>query len=311
MRGDVVPETSLSIGVPSSVGDAEVVTRLPMPAGSVLAEGAMVIEVSGRPVFILQGDVPSFRSLQPGVRGVDVAQLQAALSRLGYPLKLDGAFGKATAEAVIDFYAAAGFSPSEGTSIPFGEVMFVPTLPVCVQSAVTRLGPIGGSTEQGESIDASELVRLSAGQLTVVTSLRASDEGLLRVGMTLVLLDETTHASFPATLTSIAESATDQSGQIGRAAIITPDRALPPNLDGANLRLTFTTSASDGEVLVVPLAAVSSSADGETRVSVLKPGQSIPVDVRVEVGISADGFVEVEPSIKALLQAGDLVVVGR
>jgi len=314
LRGDVVSAASLSIGIPSSVDGPQVVTRVPAPVGSVLAEGAVVIEVSGRPVFIMQGDVPSFRFMQIGVRGVDVAQLQAALSRLGYPLKLDGAFGKGTAQAVIDFYTNAGYASSDG-SVPFGEVMFVPTLPARVQSSVTMLGPIG-SDEQSASVDGSEadgsgLVRLSAGELTVSTFIPAADEGFLRVGVGLVLLDESTNSSYSATLTSIGDTTTDQSGRLGRAATVTPKDVLPPELAGSNLRLTFTTSASDGEVLVVPLAAVSASADGKTRVSVLRPGVNTPVDVLVEVGISADGFVEIQPTVDGSLQEGDLVVVGR
>jgi multidrug efflux pump subunit AcrA (membrane-fusion protein) len=64
-------------------------------------------------------------------------------------------------------------------------------------------------------------------------------------------------------------------------------------------------------VLVVPLAAVSASADATARVSVLAEGAIDPVDVPVEVGISADGFVAVEPVVAGALTVGDRVVVGR
>ena len=93
--------------------------------------------------------------------------------------------------------------------------------------------------------------------------------------------------------------------------MITPDEALPPELAGVNMRLTFTTSASDGEVLVVPLAAVSASADSKTRVSILNPGEHNPIDVPVEVGVAADGWVEVAPTVAGALNEGALVVVGR
>lgn len=313
MRGDVRPDLSMTIGVPSSVEGAGVLTRLPAAAGTELEEGAQVFEVSGRPVFILQGEVPVYRSMGPGDVGIDILQLQAALTRLGYSTESDGVFGKATARAVNDFYAAAWYVPEQPFTVAFGEMIFVPSFPARVQSSVTTLGPIGSSSgDPGQQVTDGSLVRLSTGALRVTTTIRADADGLLRVGMALQLLDEVTNTTFAATLTSIADQpSTDASGQTGRAAIVTPDEPLPATLVGANLRLTFTTAASDGEVLVVPLAAVSSSADGATRVSVLRAGKKDPVDVQVNVGISADGFVAVEPLETDGLKVGDLVVVGR
>ncbi|WP_433259154.1 peptidoglycan-binding domain-containing protein [Streptosporangium sp. CA-135522] len=54
------------------------------PRTGAIAEGAVVMEVNGRPVFVFSGKVPMHRSLVPGVRGADVEQLQKALRRLGY-----------------------------------------------------------------------------------------------------------------------------------------------------------------------------------------------------------------------------------
>jgi multidrug efflux pump subunit AcrA (membrane-fusion protein) len=484
LRGDVRPEVSLAVGVPSSVEGAGVVTRVPPVVGSEVAEGALVLGVSGRPVFVLRGAVPVYRSLKPGMSGADVAQLQAALVRLGYAPETSGVFGEATKVAVSKFYAAAGFEPipsattaadvsaaeqalrqadtgltaaedglvkakaggtgsvvaaaqaglnqanralvdaqasrdeavknaqvaltnaqhaydaavanpgssqadrdaalaglvqaqtglaaatrhgddavaaaadqvrvatlqlteakkandlqaaqaardnavasrdaaaaalaavaaSTGPTVAQGEMVFIPTAPARVQSAVTSLGPIGTPTPGGgaPTVDASALVTLAAGDLVVSTAVRAGDEGLVRVGMPVELLDETTNTNYPAKLSTIADTPTaDPSGTLSRAATVVPDTPLPASLAGVNLRVTITAAASDGEVLVVPLAAVSSTAAGATRVSVLAPGTANPVDVPVTSGISADGFVAVTPTVPAGLKAGDLVVVGR
>lgn len=67
--------------------------------------------------------------------------------------------------------------------------------------------------------------------------------------------------------------------------------------------------ATSGKVLVVPLAAVSGSADGLARV--WKKSGDAKTEVRVRAGLSADGFVEVVPVEGGSLAEGDEVVVGR
>ena len=62
-------------------------------------------------------------------------------------------------------------------------------------------------------------------------------------------------------------------------------------------------------LLVVPLAAVSSAADGSTRVQVKLADGGLRV-TQVDVGVSADGFVEVRPTGDAELRPGDAVVAG-
>ena len=63
---------------------------------------------------------------------------------------------------------------------------------------------------------------------------------------------------------------------------------------------------------MVPLTAVSSAANGTTRVSVVDSVNDVtPVDVDVEAGLSADGFVAVTPTEPDALAQGDLVVVGQ
>jgi len=312
MRGDVRPEVTVAVGVPSSVEGSGVVTRLPAAVGAELGEGVLAIEVSGRPVFVLQGSVPVFRSMSRGMGGADVWQLQLALARLGFRPDSNGVFGRATGVAVKSFYAAAGYPGVD--MVAFGEVLFVPSLPARVQSAVSALGPVvsGSGEGSGSQIDGSRLVTLSAGGLVVTTSVRAGDEGLVRAGMPVELLDEVTGTVYSGVMGEIADApSVDGSGQLSRAATVIPDEPLPTTLSGVNVRVTVTAAASDGEVLVVPLAAVSVSADATARVSVLAEGAIDPVDVPVEVGISADGFVAVEPVVAGALTVGDRVVVGR
>lgn len=481
-RGDVAPELSVAVGPPGSVEGTPVVTELPVAVGGEVAEGDRVVVVSGRPVFVLAGAVPVYRSMRPAMRGADVEQLQAALVRGGCVIGDEaGVFGPATKECVAGLYAAAGFEPvpssateaadlaaaaqavtaaesavraarasfdakaagagsqdvlaarlgvagaqrglddavaaaksadgaaaaevlaaqaevdrlvaltdadpaevaaarerlatasaavlevrragesqvatardavtlaqagltsltaepdvaveyealaaavagqeqavasftalqaASGPTVPLGEVVFVPRFPARVQTAPAGLGPV-----ESETGAAGPLVSLAAGELVVSVRVRADERDAVRVGMPVVLLDEQTNTTYDAAVASIEDTpTTGPDGSVGYAMRVTPASALPDVLAGVNVRVTITAASSEGEVLVVPLAAVSSKADGSTFVSVLPEGAvstADPVEVPVTAGLSADGFVAVEPVTVGALAAGDRVVVGR
>lgn len=112
VRGDVRFEESADLIVAGGFGADinPVVTRVGPVSGDVIGEGALVVEVGGRPVFLLEGDLPTFRDLRPGQAGDDVEQLQEALRRLGHlDGAVDGSYGPSTEEAVAAFYTAAGY----------------------------------------------------------------------------------------------------------------------------------------------------------------------------------------------------------
>lgn len=88
-------------------GSSQRVTRAPKVGR--IREGGVLLEVNGRPVFVLRGKVPMHRTLLPGVEGDDVKQLQRALNRLGNKVKVSGTFDAATASAVTAFYKKRGY----------------------------------------------------------------------------------------------------------------------------------------------------------------------------------------------------------
>ncbi|MFE0602040.1 peptidoglycan-binding protein [Streptomyces sp. NPDC058892] len=90
-----------------------VVTALPAASGKSLKAGAVVAEVSGRPVLLLPGRFPAYRDLKAGDKGPDVQQLQRALKPL-YGTAVNGTYGQATVEAVRKLYAAAGYEAPSG-----------------------------------------------------------------------------------------------------------------------------------------------------------------------------------------------------
>ncbi|GIM81754.1 HlyD family efflux transporter periplasmic adaptor subunit [Salinispora arenicola] len=121
IRGDVRFDQATEVTVDGDIGDrsagALVVTgRIPRP-GTRLAEGAVVVEVSGRPIFVLQGALPMYRPLRPGATGTDVRQLELALGRLGlFPHRPDDIYDGRTADAVAELFRNAGYEPVERSS---------------------------------------------------------------------------------------------------------------------------------------------------------------------------------------------------
>lgn len=445
-RGDVVPVVSSVVGVPGSASTAPVVTGVFVSSGDEVADGARVVEVSGRPVFVFSGDTLAYRDMRPGASGADVAALQAALVRSGCPADQDGGVvGEATKLCLTEMYEAVGYVPlassateaadlaeaeqsvvdaqgaldvamtalnaasaaprgSEllaaqaaadgarralsvaeqnyrtvdaaglvqaraeledardaveladaelqelsqpafapellavaqaqqardraqaaldelralsGPMVPYGEVVFMPSMPARVDSVAAVLGPWSqsstGSNGGGGSASSGLLV-VSSGGLQIDARLGAADAGLVRAGMTVELLDESSSERVPATVERVADQPTvgPPDGGLGfDVSIVAADGAeVPVGWNGRNVRVTFTAAESEGEVLVVPLAAVSTSASGATRVQVLSAAGE-PVDVPVDVGLSADGFAEVTPAEDDGLVAGDEVIVGR
>ena len=88
-----------------------------------------------------------------------------------------------------------------------------------------------------------------------------------------------------------------------------PEGTNPVDLAGINVRVTIPVSGTTGEVLVVPVAALSAGPDGTPRLEVEdRPG--VTRIVEVNTGISAQGLVEVTPLGGASLEEGDRVIIG-
>jgi len=229
------------------------------------------------------------------------------------------AFGQATAARDRAQTTLDTLRTATGPTVPQGEVVFSPTLPARAQRVIATLGPLDSATSDGPvaigGSPGNELATLAAGELVVSMTLRADEVALVRVGMEVDLLDEQSNVSYTATITEIGAIArTTGDGQSAFPVTITPAEGLPDQLSGANVRVTVTAASTAGPSLVVPLAAVSSAADGSTNVSTLAPTADLdadPVIVPVEVGLSADGFVAIKSVTPGALNEGDKVVVGR
>lgn len=112
MRGDVAYADAVEVTLDtSSFEGAAVVTGLVPEVGSELKELSVALEVTGRPVIVLPGELPAYRSLAYGDSGPDVVQLKQALAAVG----IDGGnadsdvFDEATAAGIDALYEKVGY----------------------------------------------------------------------------------------------------------------------------------------------------------------------------------------------------------
>jgi multidrug efflux pump subunit AcrA (membrane-fusion protein) len=116
VRGDLGFAEPQELTVDPDLGDGTlgklVVTGRVPKIGAELGEGEVALQVSGRPVILLDGVLPMYRALGPGSTGPDVLQLERALRRLGHFNQApNDAYDAATAAAVTRLYQAVGFEP--------------------------------------------------------------------------------------------------------------------------------------------------------------------------------------------------------
>ena len=83
-------------------------SKLPLKTGDEVNAGTVLLEVSGRPMIALPGDVPAYRDLAEGDTGPDVEQLQKALSWI-YGTPTTGTFDSRTASDLKKLYEAKGY----------------------------------------------------------------------------------------------------------------------------------------------------------------------------------------------------------
>ncbi len=119
LRGDAryddpVPVT-LAPGEGGGAGaaGAAVVTGAVPAVGATLDAGAVALEVTGRPVIVLPGELPVYRTLRLGASGPDVTQLKQALWALGIPTGSPdtSTYDAAVAAGVVALYERVGYAP--------------------------------------------------------------------------------------------------------------------------------------------------------------------------------------------------------
>lgn len=113
IRGDVVFDDAAEVRVETAdLGERAVVTGQVPEVGAQFDAASVALEIAGRPVIVLPGGLPTYRTLRVGVSGPDVVQLKQALGALGIAAgdPASDAYDAATAAGVAALYQRVGYS---------------------------------------------------------------------------------------------------------------------------------------------------------------------------------------------------------
>lgn len=118
LRADVGYADAVEVTIDTTGTEGRAVVTGQVPAvGATFTPLSIALEVAGRPVIVLPGELPAYRTLRVGVSGPDVLQLKQALASIGINPgdAASDLFDGATADAVGQLYAQAGYpAPSTG-----------------------------------------------------------------------------------------------------------------------------------------------------------------------------------------------------
>ncbi|MFF5291066.1 peptidoglycan-binding protein [Paractinoplanes globisporus] len=260
-----------------------VVTWVPQP-GDRIGRGGTVYRVDDRPVVLIYGPVPAYRSLGPGAVGADVRELEENLHALGYGgFTVDTRYTASTAAAVRRWQRATGL-PRTGT-VDLGRVVVAPG-PIRVDTVTAG---ISQSTGGGEVLAYTGTTRI------VTVDLDVSQQRLARRGVAVqVTMPDGGHlAGRVERVHTVVEQPTGDNTQPTtriEATVSLPGRGVAADLDAAVVTVAFT-AAERANVLTVPVAALVALAEGGYGVEVVD-GRTTRY-LRVTTGLFANGLVEV------------------
>ena len=185
-----------------------------------------------------------------------------------------------------------------GIWIPSGELIFLERLPVRVDLL---------TAERGSAVSGS-FMTVTGSELAVRGSVLVRDVSLVNEGQEASIDDPLLAAPLVGEIRLVEDRPGTRDVSNDRHYIEIVADGIPDELIGSNVKVVIPVGGTDGEVLAVPAAALSATADGSTRVEVEQPDGSTRF-VEVEPGLAASGLVEIT-ALDGDLQEGDLVVVG-
>lgn len=324
-QGGILTYRARSDGSPYSVISQAHGTYTQLPTlGQVIRQGHALYRVNNRPVALLYGSTPAYRTLSARATGPDVAELNADLVALGYATHAQlsprsASFGSATSTAVEKLQAALGVSRN-GT-LTLGQAVFEPTA-----ARVTSVSAQpGGSSQPGETV-----LQVTSTTRQVQVALSAAQQTSMAVGnkVSITLPNNDTTPGIVSSVGSVATcpSSAQAGGQGSSSAAprtdtcssgstptitvdVTPsDPGATGTWDQAPVQVGITTG-SVRDALVVPVTALLAQSSGGYSVELAGAGVGTGnrlVSVSLGLFDDADGLVQVT---RPGLAAGQEVVV--
>jgi peptidoglycan hydrolase-like protein with peptidoglycan-binding domain len=293
-RGDLVDTKTVS-GTLGYAGERTLVSGLsgtltsaPTP-GATLTQGTALYAVDRRPVTLMYGNTPMYRTLDTSAAaGPDVRQLETDLAKLGYTgFTVDDDYTSATAGAVNRWQADRGLA--ETGAVDSSQILFLPGR-VRVREVTAA---VGDRVAAGKAIlTVNDQNRLVTVPLDVVdqeiaragaaVSIELPDNSVTKgkiskVGTVATAPASSGNSTTTATPTVTVEVTLDDPEKVGR-------------LDQAPVSVTMQ-SETHKNVLSVPLEALLALKEGGYGLQVVEGGSTRVI--AVEVGMFASGRVEV------------------
>lgn len=269
-----------------------VLTWLP-EEGAELTAGQRAWEVDGRPVILLRGDKPAYRTLEPGAKGPDVRQFEQALAELGYGgFTVDDEYTQLTAEAVKRWQ-----ENTEGTAVT-GNVD-----PDQIWYAAGPVRVTGHEAAVGENVaPATPLLTTASTRQVVRIDLEVRDRDLLNEGdeVTVEMPGGQTATGEVESVGDVAQVEDPEPGTGGGGgkptvevliSLESGDGGAEGFLDQAPVKV-LAKGESREDVLAAPVGALIALSGGGYGLSVVN-GDGEVEDVPVETGWFSDGLVEV------------------
>ena len=264
------------------------------PAGVIVQPGQWLYRVDDRPVVLLDGATPAWRTLAPGTRGPDVRQLQRNLAAFGFgPLEPNGVFDAGTERAVERWQRQVGIAAT-GT-VALGSVVF--------QRGARRIaaaGTVGRSLSPG-----APALQTSSTSRAIVISVSPEQRQYLRAGAH-VAVSVPGGSTVTGTIATVARAAVAHEGgpPTFAASIAVPADAVP-DLDAAPVTISIVTEQARG-VTSVGIYALLALQGGGFGLEVVEGSRRRIVPV--QLGAAADGFVAVsgdgiEPGVRVVTAA--------
>lgn len=281
---------ALGYGAPTGVPGAAsgTVTWLPEP-GQVIEQDQPVYAVDERPVRAMYGATPLWRTLEYGIEGADVRQLNEDLAALGYDVSVDETFGKRTRAAVQRWQEDRGLEVTG--ALTADDIVFVDG-PVRVDSVVAKLGqPAAG-----------DVLQVTSTKRVVNAAVSQADAERLVVG-TKVRVRVNGGEAIEGEVVDAVPGESDSGGKTVDTTIAfdAGDRTLP---SAGSVQVDAPGQTAEGVLSVPVQALVATGRSGEYGVEVARRDGTTK-RVTVQVGLVADGRAAVTGDV----HEGDEVVV--
>jgi len=274
---------TLGHGDPAAISSRGSGTVTWLPAeGATVTRGKAIFRLDNKPVTLLYGSLPTYRTLSTGVKGADVKQFEQNLWALGYRgFTVDGTFSWATASAVKTWQEDLNLSET-GTVLP-NQIVYAAST-VRVDSLSTQVGAVIGPGTVVEQVTGTSPL--------ATVGLDTSSGRLVKQGATVrvTLPDGKVVPGKIIKVATVVSKGDNGEADTTRIQVTIRFTSAVKSMGAAAVTVAFT-AGQRPNVLTVPVAALLALAEGGYGVQVVDGGTTRIV--AVETGLFADGKVEI------------------